>query len=247
MAKSKIQPDEYKEIASLYSSGYSQPQIAKKYGVSHMTIGNILRRIGEETRVGGGQHYQSCLDESNARIFDLLEEQWTLLAIAAHEGICYNSLCDRLKSLGVVIPRSKRTKHLDREVLHDKIKIAWGFGMEIVQIKQYCHVSTDTIYRVIGNNPRGKGYWNKRKGKVRASQYKGLYDTGMSIKDVAKLTGARPGSVGRLLKKYFPGTIREAQKTHALKNRNLQSVANKELMEADHILSCLAIKRKTRR
>ena len=245
MAKPKISQEEYQEIASLYRSGLSQCDIAKRYGVSHMTIGNILRKIGEETRVGGGQHYQSDLDESNSRILSFLEEGWTYSAIAAHEGISDSSICGRLRVLGFP-PTTERTKHPDRAVLYDKIRIAWGFGMEITKIREFLHVSTDTIYKAIGNERKGKGYWNRRKGKVRASQYKALYDTGMSIEDVAELTGAHPSSARRLIKKYFPGTIRKPEKTRALKKRIRQKAANNELMKADHILSNLSIKKKGR-
>lgn len=239
MRRAKIDPSEHSQIVEAYRLGVSQPRIALSYGVSHTTIGNILREAGEETRVGGGQYYQSELDESNTRILSFLDEGWTLSAIAAHEGIALPSLDDRLRVLGKERVSTERARHPDRQALYEKIRIAWGFGMEVSKIRDSLHISSDTIYKAIGPARRGKGYWAAKKGKVRASQYKGLYDTGMTLEEVAELTGSHPHSVRRLIKKYFPDGIREAKKTRTLKKRRLQKAANKELMKADHVLSLL--------
>ena len=246
MARLKIDPSEYESIVELYQSGMSQSDIGAMYGVSHATIGNVLRRIGCEIRVGGGQYYQDDLNNSNSRILSFLEEGWTCIAIAAHEGIHVNSLYDRLKVLGVEFDRPGRDYCPNRDLLYDKIRLAWDFGLETIKIREKLNISTDTIYKAIGDKRRGKGYWQGRKGKARASQYKGLYDTGMSIKEVAELTNSHPFSVRRLLKKYFPGCIRSKGEIRKIRSRRLRKAANREIMSADHRLSLLALKRVSR-
>lgn len=248
LKRKKISEDHYSKIARRYESGESQASIAKSYGVSHATIGNILRDAGVETRVGGGKFYKAALEKSNAAIKKMLDEEWTLTAIAFIEGISVQALHDRISLRGY--QASTRRYGDDIQGIYDAIRVAWQFGLTVEEIKARFQVSSDQVARATADSiPRGKGYWQAKKGRARAAQFKVLYEQGMSMHDVAKVVGCDEASVNRMIRKYCPESIRSPAQTKKKKAISLKKASNDELMKGgkySHIPSLLAISKSKR-
>ena len=172
--KKVIDPCEYYCIQDMYFvQNMSQQAIANIYGVSHATIGKIVRLFAP-ARVGGGRYLQEELEQSNSQIIDLKNQGLSVGAIALMLDISSASISERLQRLGLK-PEIQRAYHSlsEKEKLKEKIALAYKFGLTNQEIKERFRVGLSTIQKTLAENnitTRKRGEWCHLISKALAAQ-----------------------------------------------------------------------------
>jgi hypothetical protein len=93
---------------------------------------------------------------------------------------------------------------------------------------------------------RAQGWTQARKAKAIASERKGLYENGMTCREIDAFLDSNAGYTYSLLKKYHPEILIPITQQRKKSQRKALAIANKELVNAGQIFSRRAISKSQR-
>ena len=103
MGKVKIPESEYDKIVDMYLNGLTHKEISDKYGVSDVTIGNILKRRNIKSK----NRTYKLNKEDHQKIVTLYQDSISINDIASRFNISNNYVREILNNHGIKTPNSK--------------------------------------------------------------------------------------------------------------------------------------------
>lgn len=210
-----IEPAEYPEIWRLYHvEGLSQPQLADRYHVSHVTIGKILRKSGLPTRTGGGQYYPDELEALNQHVIQLTGQGLSTAQMGAILQLDPTTISERQVMLGLrdfdsgerALRRCETVEEFEAELA--KIAEDYRNGDSVHDLKQRYGCGITTVLQALHQFKvpmRGRGEGVRLRGRELAAEMKRCYDEGLSYYKIGKMYGQRcHNTVRRMIETHFP-------------------------------------------
>jgi transposase-like protein/Mor family transcriptional regulator len=177
-----------------YKSGMSQTDVAKKYGISHITIFKILKENNVSTRTRGNKNMFT--NEQKLLIIEDYNSGMSQKDVAEKYNCCQTTIFKILKENNVST-RDKYKKITDEQKL--LIIEDYKLGINQCTIAEKYGISQSTIFKIlIENNVSTK----TRKNKLTDEQKLLIiedYKSGMTQKDVAEKYGISQSIVSRIL------------------------------------------------
>lgn len=216
-------------------------KLSKKYNTSHVTITTILKKDGRPLRSAAGHHTREDADIRLIKIADKREAGETIEEIAKYFNISMATVSEHLENLGF----SKIPRHWnpDRKAIAKRVLALYHIGMFQKDIEKRLHLGRGYARKLLNYSDekdliiRGKGWTQKQKAKVKAEERRGLYEDGMTCKEIDDFLQSYAGHTYRLLKKYYPEILISAHEQQQKSNRKSMAAANKELTNAGQVLS----------
>lgn len=213
-------PYDENDIVSLYTSGTSTNDIAKKYGVTRGTIVRCLKRNGVTLRKGSSTSFKKGLEPWNKTdisddLVDDLKRMFGECKSIRQIALDLNTTCGAVKrkvaELGLVRARSMKARDLYDGSNDEKIVKMYENGMSSTEIGKEIGIGHRTVlfhleHCGVKRRTLSESQYNFRK-KERPKDfdsYEKMYDlyvvNRLSKKDIAEIYNSDGGTVDRALK-----------------------------------------------